>query len=127
MNVYLARFKASSEKENMLNKLSRLCDHLKLEEKVDKGDMVALKIHFGELGNTSFLRPVYVRAVVDKIKEYGGKPFLTDSNTLYHGMRSNAADHLSCAMRNGFVPEVVGCPVIIADGLKGNDKKEIEV
>jgi len=127
MKVYLARFKANSEKENMLNKISRLCDLLKLEDKIDKGDMVALKVHFGELGNTTFLRPVYVRAVVDKIKEYGGKPFLTDSNTLYHGMRSNAVDHLNCAIRNGFVPEVVGCPIIIADGLKGNDKKEIKV
>lgn len=127
MKVYLARFKASSEKENMLNKISRLCDLLKLGDKIDKGDMVALKVHFGELGNTTFLRPVYVRSVVDKIKEYGGKPFLTDANTLYHGMRANAVDHLNCAIRNGFVPEVVGCPIIIADGLRGNDKKEIRV
>ncbi|MEA1994340.1 MAG: DUF362 domain-containing protein [Euryarchaeota archaeon] len=127
MDVYLARFEASSKKENMPNKLSKLCDHIQLEEKIDEGDLVALKIHFGELGNTSFLRPVYIRAIVDKVKECGGKPFLTDTNTLYIGMRTNAVDHLNCAIRNGFVPEVVGCPVIIADGLHGNEYKEITV
>ena len=127
MKVYLARFKAKSRDENMHNKISRLCDLLKLEEKIEKGDLVALKVHFGELGNTTFLRPVYVRAIVDRIRDYGGKPFLTDANTLYGGMRSNAVDHLNCAIRNGFVPEVVGCPIIIADGLRGNERREIEV
>jgi hypothetical protein len=111
----------------MFNKIHTLCDRLKLKEKISKGDFVALKTHFGELGNTSFLRPVYVRAVAEKIKEYGGKPFLTDTNTLYRGMRANAVDHLNNAILNGFVPEVTGCQVIIADGLKGNEYREVEV
>ncbi len=127
MNVYLARFEASSKDENMPNKLSSLCDRLNLEEKIDNNDLVAVKLHVGELGNTSFLRPVYVRAVVDKIKEYGGKPFLVDANTLYRGMRANAVDHMNCATRNGFVPEVVGAPMIIADGLRGHEYREVEV
>lgn len=85
------------------------------------GKFVAIKMHFGEQGNISFLRPNYARAVVDVVKELGGKPFLTDCNTMYPGSRKNAIEHLYCAWENGFTPLTVGCPVIIGDGLKGTD------
>ena len=83
------------------------------------GKFVAIKMHFGELGNISYLRPNYAKAVVDTVKELGGIPFLTDCNTMYPGSRKNAIEHLYCAWENGFTPLTVGCPVIIGDGLKG--------
>ncbi len=86
-----------------------------------EGKFVAIKMHFGELGNISFLRPNYARAVADLVREMGGKPFLTDCNTMYPGSRKNALEHLECAWQNGFTPLTVGCPVIIGDGLKGTD------
>jgi hypothetical protein len=89
--------------------------------------LVAIKLHFGELGNLAYLRPNYVRVAVDELKKLGAKPFLTDANTLYTGTRSNAVDHLLTAYQNGFVLEVVGAPVIIADGLRGADEVEIPV
>ena len=82
---------------------------------------VAIKMHFGELGNVAFLRPNYAKAVADVIKEVGGNPFLTDCNTLYPGSRKNALDHISCAQENGFNELSTGCHVIIADGLRGTD------
>ncbi len=85
------------------------------------GKFVAVKMHFGELGNISFLRPNYAKAVVDVIKELGGKPFLTDCNTMYPGSRKNALEHLECAWENGFSPLSTGCPILIGDGLKGTD------
>ncbi|MBQ7011111.1 MAG: DUF362 domain-containing protein [Clostridia bacterium] len=85
------------------------------------GKFVAIKMHFGELGNISFLRPNYAKAVADVIKELGGKPFLTDCNTMYPGSRKNALEHLECAWENGFSPLSTGCPIIIGDGLKGTD------
>ncbi len=88
---------------------------------------VAIKMHFGELGNLSFLRPNYAKAVVDVVTELGGKPFLTDCNTLYPGSRKNALEHLFCAWENGFTPLSVGCPVIIGDGLKGTDDISVPV
>lgn len=91
------------------------------------GKFVAIKTHFGELGNLSFLRPNYARAVVDVVKSLGGKPFLTDCNTLYPGFRKNALEHLECAWQNGFTPLTVGCPIIIADGLKGTDDIAVPV
>ena len=91
------------------------------------GKFVAIKMHFGERGNLSFLRPNYARAVVDVVKELGGKPFLTDCNTMYPGSRKNALEHLYCAWENGFTPLTVGCPIIIGDGLKGTDDVAVPV
>ena len=91
------------------------------------GKFVAIKMHFGEKGNMSFLRPNYARAVVEVVRELGGKPFLTDCNTLYPGSRKNALEHLYCAWENGFTPLSAGCPLIIADGLKGTDDISVPV
>ncbi|OHD55765.1 MAG: 4Fe-4S ferredoxin [Spirochaetes bacterium GWF1_51_8] len=87
----------------------------------------AIKIHFGEPGNLAYIRPNYARVVSKMVREAGGYPFLTDSNTLYKGRRANAVDHLEAAFENGFNPMVTDCPVIIADGLKGTEYREIEI
>lgn len=92
-----------------------------------KDKFTAIKIHCGEPGNVAYIRHNYVAAIVDLLKEYGAKVFLTDSNTLYSGGRSNAVDHLKAAMDNGFNPISAHADVIIADGLKGTDYKEIEL
>lgn len=92
-----------------------------------KDKFTAIKIHFGEPGNVAYIRHNYVAAIVDLLKEYGAKVFLTDSNTLYSGGRSNAIDHLKAAMDNGFNPISAHADAIIADGLKGTDYKEIEL
>jgi uncharacterized Fe-S center protein len=91
------------------------------------GKFVAIKMHFGELGNIAYLRPNYAKAVADVVKELGGKPFLTDCNTLYPGSRKNALDHLYCAEVNGFNPMTTGCQIIIGDGLRGTDDVEVPV
>ena len=88
---------------------------------------VAVKMHFGELGNLASLRPNYAKVIVDLVKENGGLPFLTDTNTLYVGHRKNALEHLETANLNGFSPMSTGCQIIIADGLKGTDDVEVPV
>lgn len=88
---------------------------------------VAIKIHFGEPGNLSYLRPNYAKALADVIRELGGRPFLTDCNTLYVGRRKHALEHIEAAYENGFTPLSTGCQVIIADGLKGTDEAEVPV
>ena len=77
------------------------------------GKFVAIKMHFGELGNLAYLRPNYAKAVADVVKELGGIPFLTDCNTLYPGSRKNALEHLECAQINGFNPQTTGCQILI--------------
>ena len=91
------------------------------------GKFVAIKMHFGELGNLAYLRPNYAKAVADVVKEQGGLPFLTDCNTLYPGSRKNALEHLDCANINGFNTTTTGCQIIIGDGLRGTDDVEVPV
>jgi uncharacterized Fe-S center protein len=92
-----------------------------------KKKFTAIKIHFGEPGNLAFIRPNYLSVISRLIQGAGGIPFLTDSNTLYKGRRSNAVDHLQSAMENGFSPATTGSHVIIADGLKGTDFREMRI
>lgn len=91
------------------------------------GKFVAIKMHFGELGNLAYLRPNYAKAVADVVKENGGLPFLTDCNTLYPGSRKNALEHLDCANINGFNTITTGCQILIGDGLRGTDDIEVPV
>ncbi len=97
-------------------------------EKIDfDGKFVAVKLHFGEPGNLAFLRPNYAKAVCGYIKKLGGKPFVTDCNTLYVGGRKNALDHLDSAYGNGYNPFCTGVHTIIADGIKGTDERLVPV
>ena len=125
--VYFTDFRTPYGGDTMPEKLKKLIRKAGIAQLNLEGQFVAIKIHFGELGNVSYLRPNYARAVVDVVKELGGKPFLTDCNTLYPGSRKNALEHLYCAWENGFTPLTVGCPILIGDGLKGTDDIEVPV
>ncbi len=125
--VYYTDFRTSAFGESMPAKRKRLARTAGIADIDMDGKFVAIKMHFGELGNISYLRPNYAKAVVDLVKELGGKPFLTDCNTMYPGFRTNALEHLECAWENGFTPLTAGCPVIIADGLKGTDDIAVPV
>lgn len=125
--VYFTDFRTPYGGDTMPGKLKKLIRKAGIDQLNLDGQFVAIKIHFGELGNVSYLRPNYARAVVDVVKELGGKPFLTDCNTLYPGSRKNALEHLYCAWENGFTPLTVGCPILIGDGLKGTDDIEVPV
>ncbi|MBQ8510821.1 MAG: DUF362 domain-containing protein [Clostridia bacterium] len=112
---------------NLLLKLQKLIRRAGIGN-IDMNDkFVAIKIHFGEPGNLSYLRPNFAKAVADVVKEMGGKPFLTDCNTLYVGRRKNALDHLDAAYENGFTPFSTGCQILIGDGLTGNDEVWVPV
>ena len=108
-------------------KLQRLCIAAGIKNIDFDKKFVAIKMHFGELGNLSFLRPNYAKAIADLVKEQGGLPFLTDCNTLYPGSRKNALEHIECANINGFNSISTGCQIIIGDGLKGTDDVEVPV
>ena len=112
---------------SQLDKLKKLCIAAGIKDIDMDGKFVAIKMHFGELGNLAFLRPNYAKAVADLCKEQGGMPFLTDCNTLYPGSRKNALEHLDCANLNGFNTITTGCQIIIGDGLRGTDEVEVPV
>ena len=125
-NVYFTDLRVKNG-DNLLTKLQRLIKTAGIGNIDFTDKYVAIKMHFGEPGNLAFLRPNYAKAVADVVKELGGKPFLTDCNTLYVGGRKNALDHLDSSNLNGFNPTTTGCQIIIADGLKGTDEALVPV
>ena len=112
---------------SQLDKLRRLIEKTVGDQIDFEGKFVCIKMHFGEPGNLSFLRPNYAKVVADYVKDKGGVPFLSDCNTLYVGRRKNALEHMDAAYENGFSPFSTGCQIIIGDGLKGTDDVEVPV
>ncbi|GMO10849.1 MAG: DUF362 domain-containing protein [Endomicrobiia bacterium] len=102
-------------------KTAGVCDHIKAR------NFLAIKIHFGEDGNDGYIKPEYVSPVVKIVKEKTAYPFLTDANTIYVGKRSDAYHHLLIANKHGFTIEKCGCPIVIADGMRGNAEEKVEV
>jgi len=117
----------SVKKQSMVKRVGKLLMRAGLEDAIADNDLVAVKLHLGEEGSTGFIQPVFVREVVHQIKNAGGKPFLTDCNTLYSGSRQNAVDHLATAAHHGFSYATVEAPVIIADGLDGRDGCDVPI
>ena len=124
--VYLADPRAG-HKENLFTKLERLLERAGLDHIVDRDELAAIKIHFGEKGGHAFIRPVFIRRIVERIKQLGGKPFLTDSCTLYPGERKEAVSALCCGIENGFAYAVAGAPLIMCDGLRGHSSRRVTI
>jgi hypothetical protein len=111
-------------------KAVQLFEHAQLTECFDPGDSVAIKCHMGEWHNTAYLRPILIRVIVDKVKENGGRPFVTDTTTApyyFYGSRSTKDLHLETAARNGFTKESMGCPIIISDGMYGTEDVKVDI
>ena len=124
--VYFTNLRTKNN-DNLQQKLERLIRKAGIGEIDFDGKYAAIKIHFGEPGNLAYLRPNYAKTVVDVIKSLGGKPYLTDCNTLYVGGRKYALDHIQSAYENGFNPFATGCHILIGDGLKGTDESYVPV
>ena len=125
--VYFVAVDPQDLESTIEEKVGRLFETARLVESVRANDLVGIKIHFGEKGNETFVRPSRLRLVIEQLKEAGTKPFFTDTNTLYVGMRSNSVDHIRLAEENGFGLAQTGIPVLIADGVAGGDEVEVEI
>jgi uncharacterized protein len=107
---------------NLLEEANRLYDEAGTFDCIEKGNLVAVKLHVGELGNPYYVQPFFVHEIVRRVREAGGKPFLTDSNTYYEAQRGNAYDHMVTALMNGFNM----APFMVADGLRSENFKLIK-
>ena len=125
--VYFAGNHNRTESTSRVAKIDKLCDALNFKKIVKKNELCGVKLHFGELGNDSHLNPSYALRVANKVAAAGGNPFLTDTTTLYSGMRNNAVNHMRVAYMHGFSPATVGCPIIIADGLYGRNDVPVRI
>ena len=120
--VYLASARATrwAYEHSLVARLERMLERLDLGNRIEKGEYVAIKTHFGSRGAHRIVRPVFLRKIADAVKAVGGKPFVCDT------VRIEGWDYLEVANQNGINPLSVGCPVILADGLFGFDSVEVE-
>lgn len=125
-NVFFTSMRVAPD-DSVPAKLLRLLKAAGLKDLDLKDKYVAIKTHFGEQGNVTYLKPIYTRTIAKEIKRQGGKPFVTDCSTLYGGMRNDMINHLECAALNGFNEHSCECPVIIGDGLRGTDEIDVPV
>ncbi len=125
--VFFSQTKEGEPHPSIAQKIATLFDAAEFKSVINRGDMVGIKTSFGEKGNIGYIRPPLIKAVVDRVKVSGGKPFLFETNTLYVGKRSNAIDHLMLAHEHGFTIENTGAPVIIGDGLFGEHDYTVQL
>ena len=125
--VYMVDLKSNSKHTNKLNKLKKLFNKVNYGDLINEGDLTAIKIHFGEVGKDTFIRPIFTKPIIDLVKQSGGVPFLTDTSVLYSGPRKVGPTHIEVAHSHGFLPLVTGAPVIIADGINGKDYIDIAI
>lgn len=125
--VYLIESSQKDPPDSIKQKLQLLIKESSVLKCIKKDDLVAVKLTFGEKDNKGFINPAYVRVAVEEIKNLKAKPFLTDTNTLYKGERMNAVDHLALAAQHGFTHQTIGAPIIISDGLFGQDFCEVKI
>ncbi|MEW6441425.1 MAG: DUF362 domain-containing protein [bacterium] len=128
--VYYMDDRSQSIQTSLVAKTMTLFDAAGFRELVQPGQVVAVKVHMGEFNNTAYIRPVYVRALVDKIRSLGGEPMVVDTTTLPyhpHTSRSTSLDYLKTVARNGFTEATVGCPIVIADGYIGTDDVHVDL
>lgn len=122
--VYFIPAEGTEPEEAVAEKARKAYMAIGLNEHIEDDDFTALKIHFGEKNNTGHIKPQWLKGILSEVRQRTSHAFLTDTNTLYIGNRSNAIDHTRLAWSHGFTPDIVGIPVIIADGLIGRDKLE---
>lgn len=128
--VYYMNARSTSLETGLVPKVLAVFDAAGFDRLIKPKDVVAIKLHCGEWNNTSYLRPVYARALADRVKSLGGRPFVCDTTTLPYSVyasRVTELDLLTTAERNGYSPAVLGCPFICADGFMGTDDYRVDL
>ena len=128
--VYWMDAHSESTETSLVAKMTTVFNAAKLDEMISPNDVVAIKIHCGEWNNSAYLRPVYARALADRIKELGGRPFVCDTTTSTYspyGSRSSQLDILLTAERNGYSSATLGCPFVCADGWLGTADFRVDI
>ncbi|MEW6008813.1 MAG: DUF362 domain-containing protein [Candidatus Omnitrophota bacterium] len=126
--VYFIATETAEEIESVENKLKILIKQSQLlAKKIPRNEVVAVKLHFGEEKNTGFVKPQYVKVILAAINSIPAKPFLTDSNTLYKGKRSNSKEHLQLAKEHGFSQDLMKVAVRIVDEAESDAIVEVDI
>jgi uncharacterized protein len=125
--VYWLEATDNESDESLCGKLGDLIAAHDLLGFITAGDVTAVKTHFGESAKLGYARPIYFKMLGEGIRNKGGEPFLTETSTLYKGNRDNAIRHIAHAHRQGFDLAATGMPIIMADGLFGDEEYDVPI
>ena len=125
--VYFIKASESDGVDTVKEKLAKLIDKSRLFDFIEKKDKTAVKIHFGDEGNTGHVKAEYAGVVCGKIKELGASPFLTDTNTLYRGRRTVSSSHTELAHEHGFTKSICCAEVVIPDDTKKSNVSDVKI
>ena len=125
--VYFKRIKDGQTLDVWAKETHKLYQKAQFNDIVGKNKLVAVKQHFGERGNKGYIKPEITKNIINEIKKKQGKPSLIETNTLYVGSRANSHDHILTAYEHGFTMENMGAPIVICDGLNGQNQQAIEI
>ena len=101
--------------ETLKKKFSALLEKSGALDFISAKESGVVKIHFGEEGNTGYVKPEYIGVLTKAVRKKGASFVLADTNTLYKGRRMESAEHTRLALDHGFTPEATGAEVIIPD------------
>jgi len=125
--VYLIPLADNEDDAVAAEKLKSFILEKKLLDSIENRDLVAIKTHFGETSKSGYPRPELVKALGEVIYEKEGLPFLTETSCLYKGNRNNAIEHIMLAHRHGFGIAETNVPIIMADGMLGDEEIEVPI
>ena len=125
--VYVIPIVDNEPDEEVCRKLQAAIRAKDLFSFIQARDLVAFKTHFGEENSHGFVRPLNFKMMGALAKGRQALPFLTETATLYSGMRHQAVSHIELAQRHGFGIENTGLPIIMADGLTGDEELEVPI
>lgn len=125
--VYFVPSQPNSTEDQRHQLVRELWQQANLSQVIHKNDITALKLHVGEPGNQTFLKPDVAKTLVECIRLAGSQAFLTDTAVLYQSPRDNGVTHARVAQEHGFGFADIGAPFLPADGILGNDEVEVKI
>ena len=125
--VYFVKVQNLEAMPSVIERLRRLLEKSGILGFLRPQETAAIKLHFGEEGNTGFVKPEYVHLICDAIRKNGADCFISDTNTLYQGRRTNSKDHLALAYEHGFTQEKAGARVVIPDDTRKENVVSIRI
>jgi len=125
--VFLKRITDWNDEENIKFSLVSLWKSIETQDFIKKDDFTAIKLTFGEEGTSGYIKPTWLLEFIKELKQKTENLFLIETNTLYREKRSNAVGHLHVASMHGYDIKTVGIPIIIADGLRGQNSKNVPI
>ena len=114
-----AQSKSFSYESGLMGKFEKFLEKFDLKRFIPENELIPLKMHLGNNGAFKTIRPQFVKKVVDAVKRIPAKPFVTDS------VRVPGYEYLEIAKDAGYTHLTLDAPVIMADGIFGNDSVKV--